>query len=194
VIAGTPSPGQTPVDPDEMAGLKPRHIVTQAQLNEFEQLNIVKGQRWAFRHKGEVLQESYVRELHRRMFGDTWQWAGQFRKSDKSIGVAWNQVGIRLHQLLANTVQQIEHAAFPADQLAVRFHHQLVWIHPFVNGNGRHSRMMADVLITRLGGTRFSWGAHADLLTAGSARADYIAALRAADQGSFDALISFARS
>jgi Fic-DOC domain mobile mystery protein B len=187
--------GQTPPDPDELAGLKPKHITTQAELNAFEQLNIVAGQRWALRSykKQPILSEGFVRDLHKRMFDKTWKWAGGFRKSDKSIGVAWEQVSIRLDQLLKNTVYQIEVQAFAPDELAARFHRDLVWIHPFPNGNGRHARLMADLVVMSLGGERFTWGS-ADLVSAGDARTNYLQALRAADKGNHALLIQFARS
>jgi Fic-DOC domain mobile mystery protein B len=187
--------GQTPLDPDEAAGLIPKHIATQAELNEWEFVNIAGGQRWAKRNvkRRELLEETFVRELHRRMFDDTWRWAGTYRNSDKNIGVPWQQVGMRVHQLLENTRFQIEHQTFPVDELAVRFHRDLVWIHPFPNGNGRHARMMADILVMRLGAARFTWG-QADLVGGEDARAAYIAALKVADQGDFVPLLAFARS
>ncbi len=191
------APGQTPIDPDEMNGLIPQHITTQAELNQYEQANILTGQRWAFssRQRGkELLNEGFVRTLHSRMFDETWRWAGTFRSTDKSIGIDWTQVSVKLRQLLDNTRYQIADKAFEADEIAVRFHHSLVLIHPFPNGNGRHARMMADVLITSLGSERFSWGANADLGSDGETRRRYIHALRAADAGQFEDLFKFARS
>ncbi|WP_332776820.1 mobile mystery protein B [Polaromonas sp.] len=188
------APGATPIDPDEAAGLLPRHITTQAELNTWEEANIVKADGWAFRQRRrEPLEEGFVRDLHRMMFDKTWRWAGTFRSSNKNIGVDSHQVSMRLRELLDNTRYQRDHQAFPADELAVRFHHRLVWIHAFPNGNGRHARLMADVLVTRLGGERFTWG-QASLLVAGDVRARYLQALRAADQGMLELLIQFARS
>lgn len=188
------APGATPIDPDEAAGLLPRHITTQAELNTWEEANIVKADGWAFRQRRrEPLEEGFVRDLHRMMFDKTWRWAGTFRSSNKNIGVDSHQVSMRLRELLDNTRYQRDHHAFPADELAVRFHHRLVWIHAFPNGNGRHARLMADVLVTRLGGERFTWG-QASLLVAGDVRARYLQALRAADQGMLELLIQFARS
>jgi len=189
----TYAPGATPIDPDEAAGLIPKHIATQAELNAWEEANIVIADTWAFKQKRrDLLEEGFVRDLHRRMFDQTWRWAGKFRSSNKNIGVEWSQVAVRLHALLENTRYQIEHQSFPADELAVRFHHQLVLVHAFPNGNGRHSRLMADVLITRLGSERFSWG-HGSVLSQGSARNDYLAALRIADRGDIAQLLNFAR-
>lgn len=191
------SPGATPLDPDEAAGLIPGHIRTQAELNVWEEANILEGQSWLLRQvksgKRAILQEDFMRELHRRMFDQTWKWAGQFRRSDKNIGVEWSQIATRLRNLLDNTQFQIEAKAFAADELAIRFHHQLVWIHPFPNGNGRHARLIADALAMSLGQQRFSWG-QAPLENAGNARERYLVALRAADVGAWGLLFAFARS
>jgi len=120
-------PGATPLDPDEAAGLVPVHITTQAELNEWEQANIVFGDRWAKRQKKqELLDEGFVRDLHRQMFNRTWQWAGTFHCSNKNIGVDWTQVSVKLRDLLDNTRYQIENHVFDEDEVAVRFHHQLV--------------------------------------------------------------------
>ena len=141
------APGATPLDPDEAAGLVPSHITTQGDLNAWEQANILLAERWVARQiKRDLLNEGFVRDLHRRMFDKTWRWAGTFRQSNKNIGVDWTQVAVKLRNLLDNTRFQIDHAVFEADELVVRFHHQLVWVHAFPNGNGRHARLMADVL------------------------------------------------
>ncbi len=190
------APGATPLAPDEATGLLPTHITTQGDLNAWEQVNIVQGERWAARQKKrDLLSEGFVRDLHRQMFGKTWQWAGTFRQSNKNIGVDWPQVAVKLRNLLDNTKFQIENHVFEADETAVRFHHQLVWIHAFPNGNGRQARLMADLLAIRLGRPRLTWGGtEVAIATAGSIRSRYLAALRAADQGQFNDLIAFARS
>lgn len=185
--------GATPLDPDEAAGLIPAHIATQDDLNVWEEANILQGARWAARQKKrDLLDEGFVRDLHRKMFDRTWRWAGTFRSSNKNIGVDWTQVAVRVRNLLDNTRYQIENQTFDADELAVRFHHQLVWIHAFPNGNGRHARLMADMLAIRLGCPRFSWGGDS-LVVGGALRTNYLNALRAADQGQIDALVYFAR-
>jgi len=145
--------------------------------------------------KRELLDEGFVRELHPQMFDRTWQWAGTLRQSNKNIGVDWTQVAVKLRDLLDNTRYQIENHVFNEDELTVRFHHQLVLIHAFPNGNGRHARLMADLLSTRLGGPRLTWGgASASLTPVGEIRDRYLVALRAADQGRMDGLIELARS
>ena len=190
------APGATPLDPDEAAGLVPTHITTQGDLNAWEQANILQGDRWAGRQKNrDLLDEGFVRELHKKMFDQTWQWAGTFRKSNKNIGVDWPQISMKLRDLLDNTRYQIEHQVFDPDEIVVRFHHQLVWIHAFPNGNGRHARLMADILTMRLGLPRMTWGGGTVALTSvGSVRETYLTALRAADRGQFENLIEFARS
>ncbi len=139
------------------------------------------------------LNEGLVRELHSRMFNQTWQWAGTFRKSAKSIGIDWTQIAVALKNLLDNTAYQIENRAMPIDEIVVRFHHQLVLIHAFPNGNGRHARLMADALIVSLGGKRFSWGGNTSIATPGTTRQNYLLALRAADKGDIAPLMLFAR-
>jgi Fic-DOC domain mobile mystery protein B len=190
------APGATPLDPDEAAGLVPTHITTQGDLNAWEQINIVQGDRWAARQKKrDLLDEWFIRDLHRQMFDKTWQWAGTFRKTNKNIGVDSTQVAVKLRNLLDNTKYQIENRVFDADETAVRFHPQLVWIHAFPNGNGRHARLTADLLVIRLERPRLTWGGgEASITTMGELRDQYLAALRAADQGQFNDLIAFARS
>jgi Fic-DOC domain mobile mystery protein B len=185
----------TPIAPDEAAGLIPPHIRTQAELNEWEQTNILEGERWALRRgsRADPLTDGFVRELHKRMFGSTWRWAGTFRSSDKNIGVDWRQVGVQLKNLLDDTRYRVAHDTYPLDEIAARFHHRLVGIHPFPNGNGRHARLMTDVLLARRGTAPFSWG-RGDLVHAGAARDRYLAALRAADRGEIGPLLAFVRS
>jgi Fic-DOC domain mobile mystery protein B len=186
-------PGATPLDADELASLIPGHLTTQAELNEWEQLNIVEGDKWARKLRKEFLTESFLRQLHKQMFGETWRWAGDFRKSDKNIGVDWLHIGVELKKLLDDVRYQVEHGIFSADEIAVRFHHRLVSIHPFPNGNGRHARMMADLLVERLGKPRFSWGSRS-LVDANDTRQQYIVSLQAADVRDIAPLLAFARS
>lgn len=186
-------PGATPLDADELASLIPSHLTTQAELNEWEQLNIVEGDKWARKQRKEILTENFLRQLHKQMFGETWRWAGDFRKSDKNIGVDWLHIGVELKKLLDDVPYQVEHGTFPADEIAIRFHHRLVAIHPFPNGNGRHARMMADLLVERLGKPRFSWGSHS-LVDSNDTRRNYIVALQAADARDIAPLLAFARS
>lgn len=184
-------PGQTPLDPDEVAGLKPRHIATQGELDEWEAQNILKASRWIARQKKlDVLNDHFCRELHVKMFDDTWKWAGTFRKSDKNIGYDWTQIAVSLRQLLDNMSYWLEHNVFPPEEVAVRFHHRLVWLHAFPNGNGR---LMTDCLLRQCGLAAFSWG-RGNLVTANEVRQRYIQALRAADANDYAPLLAFVRS
>jgi Fic-DOC domain mobile mystery protein B len=187
-------PGATPLDPDEAEGLIPKHVTTQGQLNEWELRNILDGERWAFRRKHkDLLSSEFVRRLHKRMFGETWRWAGTYRTTGKNIGVDSAQIAPMLRDLCADAVAQLEHRSYPLDELAARFHHRLVWIHPFPNGNGRFSRTMGDLLLVANGATRFTWGA-GDLFSENETRQRYLDALRAADAKDFGPLLSFVRS
>ena len=185
--------GATPLDADELASLIPGHITTQGELNEWEQLNIVQGDGWARKQRKEILNEGFLRQLHMQMFGETWRWAGEFRKSDKNIGVDWLKIGVELKKLLDDVRYQVEHGSFAADEIAVRLHHRLVAIHPFPNGNGRHARLMADLVVERLGQPRLTWGSRS-LVDASETRQRYIAALQAADARDIAPLLAFARS
>ncbi len=185
--------GATPLDPNELNGLIPRHIVLQSELNAWEEKNILEAQPWAFRQK-EILSIAFMQKLHKHMFNKTWKWAGKFRTSEKNIGVHWPQIPTKLHDLLEDIVYQCTHTTFSDDEIAVRFHHRLVSIHPFSNGNGRHARLMADLLVTHRGGGRFSWGMHQDPDQATGVRLQYIEALQRADRGNYSTLLIFARS
>ncbi|GDX77528.1 cell filamentation protein [Cyanobium sp.] len=186
--------GATPLDGEELEGQLPTHMVNRSQLNEWEQQNIEAALLWLSRQRRpRPLEESWLRRLHREMFGQSWRWAGQYRSSDKSIGADWRQIRMQVPALLADIAYQVEHRMEPLDQIAIRFHHRLVSIHPFPNGNGRHARLIADVLIEQLGETRFSWGGSSSLVDASALRQQYIAALQQADRGDLSALLAFAR-
>lgn len=186
-------PGATPLDPDEAEGLIPEHIHTHGELNEWEQENIVEGETWAFaRRRKNILTPEFVDELHKRMFGRTWRWAGEHRTTEKNIGMDPARIAVELKKLCEDVAAQIEHRAYPLDEIAARFHHRLVSIHPYPNGNGRHARTMADLLLVGNGAPRFSWGA-GDLVHEGEVRNRYIAALQAADRRNYEPLLQFVR-
>jgi Fic-DOC domain mobile mystery protein B len=185
--------GATPLEHEELAELIPDHITTQEELNAWEERNILVAQEWAFKQK-EILSVVFIKQLHEHMFNKTWKWAGQFRKSDKNIGIHWPQIYPKTKELCDDVQHQIEHNTYSKDEIAVRFHHRLVFIHPFPNGNGRHARLMADLLITQQGNQRFSWGMHQDLYKATPIRKQYIEALQRADRGDYSKLLEFVRS
>jgi Fic-DOC domain mobile mystery protein B len=184
----------TNLTPEERIGLIPTWIVSRDDLNRAERANIAAGLRWARRGRFDVLDPASLFTLHRRMFGDVWRWAGKPRESEKNIGVAdWWKVREHLHQLTGDVAAQVAAGARPADEIAIDFHHRLVSIHVFPNGNGRHARLSADLMAERLGAQPFSWG-QVDLVHPGQTRAAYIAALKAADGFDLGPLIAFARS
>ena len=186
--------GATALTVEEQRELIPSYISNRRELNEAEQENIMRGQDWGLRRrKRDVLKEKFLTDLHRHMFGEVWRWAGKFRHSERNLGIPFYEIPAALRLLLDDAKAWIECKSYPADEIAVRFHHRLVAIHPFPNGNGRHARLMADLLIMQLGGERFSWG-RANLRDAGATRAEYIAALQAADHHDYSALPGFARS
>ncbi len=190
--------GATPLDPNEIAGLRLSYISTQSELNAAEQANILEGEKWAFSKKRKnFLTEKFMRDLHREMFGQVWKWAGQYRNTDKSIGVKWFDIPAEMNKLIADVGYWISQETYPLDEIGARFHHRLVVIHPFPNGNGRWARTLTDVLLFNLGHERFTWGARGSaesLDQHGSAREHYIHALKKADSRSFAELLRFVRS
>jgi Fic-DOC domain mobile mystery protein B len=183
----------TPLTQEERDGLIPTHITLRGELNELEQKNIAKADQWAFERKRKILDEGFLRGLHRRMFNDVWNWAGEYRASQKNIGIEPFRIQPELRLIIGDASYWIEHRSYGADELAARFHHRLVFIHPFANGNGRWSRLAADLLVIQQGGSRFTWG-RANLQAEGDVRHAYIDALHAADEHDLNPLIEFARS
>lgn len=187
-------PGATPLDLNEAAALIPKHITVQRDLNEWEQMNILEAENWAFRKKHtNLLSIEFIQKLHKKMFDQTWIWAGQFRKTLKNIGVDFHQIPLELRKLCDDTSYQLEHQSYPLDEIAARLHHRLVWIHPFPNGNGRHARWYADMFLVANGDQRFSWGRD-NLSSFTQTRNSYIYALQQADRQHFTPLLEFVRS
>jgi Fic-DOC domain mobile mystery protein B len=188
--------GNTPLSVDEQADLIP-NLATKEELNEWERQNILEAYAWALApsnlRRRDPLVESYIRDLHLRMFDETWKWAGVYRTTEKTIGVPHVEIRESLATLLGDARYWLEHGTYAPDELAVRFHHRLVFIHPFANGNGRHARLMADVLAQRQLRPVFTWGG-ADLVRADDFRRRYIEALRSADAQDIEPLLAFARS
>jgi Fic-DOC domain mobile mystery protein B len=183
----------TPLQADERDALIPSYITLRRELNEAEQVNIAAAMTWLRGRRRDVLDEGFLRELHRRMFDKTWRWAGQYRTTARNIGVDAYRIGVDLAQAIDDTKFWIANATFPADEIAVRFSHRLVFIHPFPNGNGRFSRLVGDLLARELGRPVFSWGS-LNLVDSTAARRAYVEALRAADGHDVTALVAFVRS
>jgi Fic-DOC domain mobile mystery protein B len=187
--------GETPIDENEAHGLLLR-IRTHEALNRAEEQNILRAREWAARSRlvrGALLSDATLRRIHKEMFGAAWKWAGTYRRNDKNIGSPWQQIPMMVRQICLNFTERVVHEARERDLLAVDFHHQLVSIHPFPNGNGRHARFCADRFVENLGGEAFRWGRR-DLQPMSSARDRYLDALRHADAGELQLLIEFARS
>jgi len=180
--------GATPLDPDEAEDLLPGHIRTRGELNVWEQENILVAASWVRRTRKEALDESTIREMHRRMFSETWRWAGRFRTSDKTIGAHWPHVPVAVRNFVEDGRLWFREEVFSPDEAAIRLHHRLVQIHPFPNGNGRHARLWCDLLLNQIGRPAFAWGG-VKLDTAGAQRKAYIRALRSADDGDIQPLL-----
>ena len=185
--------GATLLDPDEMGGLRFKHVTTRGELDQLEQANIVEGLQWLKKQKNaDILSEGFVRDLHKRLFGQVWKWAGVFRKTEKNIGIDPTQIVIQLRHLLDDARYWVEHKTYPPMELAARFHHRLVLIHLFPNGNGRHARIMADAILTKLmEEPAIDWAGGYKLENMSERRHQYIAALRAADKHEFIKLFKF---
>ena len=186
--------GDTPLTAEERLGLIPSYITLRQELNEAEQINITEGERWAFARPRDILDEGFLRELHRRMFGQVWKWAGGYsRENNRRIGSDSFMIAMDLRGLLGDARYWRDNGTYSPDEIALRFHHRLTQIHPFPNGNGRFSRLAADLLIVRMGEPRFTWG-RTNLIEPGETRRQYIDALRAADGHNIEPLLAFARS
>lgn len=187
---------QTPLSEEEKEDLLVKSITTREELDELEQLNVEKAVEWTLNIKfvkEKILSEEFIKTVHKKMFGDVWKWAGTFRKSEKNIGVDWIKIGVELRILLDDTKFWIENKTYHPDEIAVRFKHRLVNIHCFPNGNGRHSRIMADIIIESVFGREvFTWN-NSSLVKPDNARKEYIDSIRKADNGTIDPLLEFSR-
>lgn len=189
--------GQTPLDEEEKQGLIPS-LITRSDLDKWEQENILEARKWLVNQsiltKYEIFREPFILDLHKRMFKQVWKWAGNFRKSNKNIGAEYFQIPQELRILLDDTKYWLENKTYNITDLAIIFHHRLVKIHLFANGNGRHSRLMADSIIIKYEGETLSWGSNSDLTKPDEIRKRYISALREADHGNYEPLLEFAKS
>lgn len=185
--------GATPLDPDEIQGLNFGHVSTRGELDELEQANITQGLQWLGRRRGgDILTDDFVRRLHKRLFGEVWGWAGTYRLREKNIGIDPFQISVQLRVLLDDARYWAKNGTYAPLEAAARFHHRMVQIHPFPNGNGRHARIAADVLLNDYYDHHpIEWASGFDLQADSKRRVDYIAALRAADAADHDLLLMF---
>ena len=189
--------GQTPLDEDEKEGLLIKSIATRGELDEFEQQNIEDAIQWSLTRKfksDQILNEPFILALHKRMYGKVWSWSGEYRKTNKNIGVDKLDIPVALRSLIDDASYWLEHNVYEPEEFAIRFKHRLVSIHCFPNGNGRHSRMIADIIIEKIFQQPvFSWGSKS-LSDENDSREKYLIAIRKADKGDFELLLKFARS
>ncbi len=185
--------GATPLDPDEIEGLKHKHVTTRGELDHLEQVNMQSGLQWMKKsRKKDILNEKFVRDLHKKLFGDVWKWAGMYRTTEKSIGVDPREIAVKLRILFDDARYWIDKETYSPEQIAIRFHHRLVSIHLFPNENGRHARIMADAILIKLFGKQpIDWAGGHDLQSMGDRRTEYLSSLRAADQGNYAPLLAF---
>ncbi len=186
--------GQTSLDPGDLDGLKQPYVTMRGQLDQLEQANIQDALIWLGRQRSpDVLADKFVRKLHQKMFGEVWSWAGMYRQTEKNIGIDPRQIAISLRDLFDDVRFWLEHETYPPMEIALRFHHRLVYIHPFANGNGRCARIMADTLLQKtLSAAPVNWRGGYQWQAINERRDQYIAALRAADAGDYSALFEFA--
>ena len=185
--------GATPLEPEELEMLIPSHITTQGELNEWEQANILSAETWLRNNNDNVITEAFLTTLHREMFNQTWKWSGQYRRSNKNIGCEWIEIPTKLKLLLDDINFQIQNNSFSPVEIAARFHHRLVAIHLFPNGNGRHARLACDQLLRSSQASVFTWG-KTNLTNPCTTRKKYITALQAADQHNYKPLLDFVYS
>jgi Fic-DOC domain mobile mystery protein B len=190
-------PGQTPLDEDEKEGLLIATVTNRSELDEFEQKNIEEAIQWTLGRRlnpATLFSEAFILQLHERMYGQVWTWAGSYRKTNKNIGVDKWQIPVVIKSLLDDALYWVKYQTMSPEAIAIHFKHRLVSIHCFANGNGRHSRLMADLIISKLyGQPEFTWGS-ASPMEANLQRNQYLAALRAADKGDISLLLDFAKS
>ena len=187
----------TPLSEAERLDLIPS-LTTRGELNQVERLNINAARVWAMRpavlHRADLLTDGFARELHRRMFNQVWRWAGCYRTTEINLGWEVHRLTEGVRNAFDDAQAWFEYSSYPLHEAAVRLHHRLVAIHPWPNGNGRHSRLTADIAVAARGGVDLTWGAGADLIAAGDVRQRYLDAIRQADQGNIEPLLVFARS
>jgi len=180
----------TPLTEEEKQQLKAKWVTTRSELNELETKGIADAEIWLLKNKKDILSETFIKALHKKMFGDIWKWAGTFRTTERNIGAAPYEIQPKLRILLDDVKFWIANRIYSEKEIAIRFHHRLVQIHPFPNGNGRISRIMADLIMRTFGLDDLDWGS-GNLTKISELRTKYITALQEADKGDYKLLINF---
>lgn len=185
--------GHTELSAEDREGLLPTYIATRGDLFEAEQRNIAEVMLRRRPAVEKLLDDKYLRELHRAMFGNVWSWAGKYRTLGTNIGIEPSSIPTAVRNLVEDTKTWIDLETYSLDEVAARFHRRLVAIHPFPNGNGRHGRIATDLLVTAVGAEPFTWGRHLDVAT-DELRGRYVDALRMADSDDVSMLLEFVRT
>jgi Fic-DOC domain mobile mystery protein B len=188
--------GATPIDKTEALGLKLSHITTMAELNRWEHDNILEAYEWLKVSKPTgILTDTFIKLLHKKMFGDVWQWAGNYRKTEKNIGSEWWSISTAVVELCSDVKYWVQNGKEKPDMMAAMFHCRLLQIHPFPNGNGRYARLITDIFLeVILSEEKFTWGGGQSIAEPGEIRRQYIQALHKADGSDYVSLLEFARS
>ena len=197
-LTGAHAPGATPLTEADLTGLLIPSVTTHGELNAVEAANIIRAQEWALHARGvrlpNMLSDDFLQRLHRHLFGDVWRWAGDYRLANTNLGVPHQQIREHLRNVYADALVWFERKVYSPEEFAVRLHHRVVTVHPFRNGNGRHARMLANlVLVRHFKRDPLPWS-NSPLRAASAVRQVYLAALRAADDGDLAPLLAFANS
>ena len=155
-----PGYGETPIPGDELAALVPHVIdtlaapITRADIYDLESavLQDVTETQLAAALDGsltldDLLNDYFLRDLHTQLYGDIWMWAGRWRQYEVNIGVAPEHIAVELRSAMGNIGYRWERAAdWTPRELGVAVHAEAVRVHPFTDGNGRTTRLLADLV------------------------------------------------
>lgn len=183
---------------EDISDLLLRHLTTRESRNTVELETIGRAyDKYVFRGRkknagNKWLTEEYIRQVHRDMFGGIWNWAGKYRQVNLNIGITWSQIPEQITVLCDDFVfWNTTQSAMPILEVAARLQNRLTHIHPFKNGNGRHARLITDIFLRSQDHPLPKWP-QIQLIEHGDAvRREYIAAMKQADMGNFDPLITF---
>jgi Fic-DOC domain mobile mystery protein B len=188
-----PKFGDIELSPEEMDLLIPAHISNRKQLDQAEQYNIEEAIQWLFSLRKLDAEKLFSVEfqdlLHKKMFADVWKWAGKQRSKETNIGIKPRHISVERKKLNEDALFWFENNTWDPTEMALRFHHRLVQIHCYPNGNGRHARIIADIILERLYKKEQLIWAQTDLINESEGRRAYITALKAADKGDYSLLL-----